>query len=99
MGRGHVVGIAGFAHAQQQHGMGVRLRRHPLQQGKGGGLADGNTIAVQIKRPAGLGGGQAQGVEAVQGGQAQGVNTAYHRSIDQTRRQHTACRGKYLGAG
>jgi hypothetical protein len=42
MGRGHVVGVAGFAVAEQQHRVGVEAVGGAFQQAEGGGLADGD---------------------------------------------------------
>ena len=96
--RRHVVGIARFARAQQQHGIGVEAVGRALEQDEGGRLADREAVAVRVVGAAGLGREQLQRIEAVQGGEAQGIDAADDGGVDQAGGDHPRGRGEHLGA-
>ena len=98
MRRRHMVGIARFADAEQQHGV-VVLFRYAFQQRKCSRLADGDAVAGHVERAAGSRRCELQGVKAVQGGKAQRVHAAHQRRVDEACLDHAACRAEHLGAG
>ncbi len=99
MRRRHVVGIARFADAQQQHRVadpscraGVRARQTPPPR-------RWRCRRARRRRAAGCGRGELQGMKSVQSGETQGVGSAHQRRIDESCLDHAPRRAEHLGAG
>ena len=65
----HVIGIARFADAQQQHVVAVQRAGQPFEQRKGGSFTDRYTVARNVERTARRCGAQLQRVKTIEGRQ------------------------------